>query len=113
MEDSTNLFEPLLEKAVDYGKTSYELARLKTIDKASDVVSTTVPHLFFGVLLVSFMLFLNIGIAFWLGEVLGKVFYGFFVVGGFYCILGLILHLFLHKWVKTKVQNYFIKQVLK
>jgi hypothetical protein len=113
MEENTNLFESLFEKAADYGKTSYELAKLKTIDKTSDVVSTTVPHLFFMLLIVSFMLFLNIGIAFWLGEILDKVYYGFFVVAGFYCILGLVLRLFMHKWIKNKVQNYFIKQVLK
>jgi len=113
MEENTNLFESLFEKAADYGKTSYELAKLKTIDKTSDVVSTTVPHLFFMLLIVSFMLFLNIGIAFWLGEILDKVYYGFFVVAGFYCVLGLVLHLFMHKWIKNKVQNYFIKQVLK
>ena len=44
MEDKTNIFESLLERASDYGKTSYELVKLKAVDKTSDVVSSFIPH---------------------------------------------------------------------
>ncbi|MDP3003813.1 MAG: hypothetical protein Q8N38_11870, partial [Bacteroidales bacterium] len=79
----------------------------------SDVVSTFIPHSVVFILIASFMLFLNLGLAFWLGEILGKTFYGFFVVSGFYGIIGIVVHLFMHKWLKKIVGNYFIKQVLK
>jgi hypothetical protein len=58
-------------------------------------------------------LFLNLGVALWLGEILGKQFYGFFVVAGFYIVLGLILHFFLHDWVKKIVGDYFVRNILK
>jgi hypothetical protein len=113
MEDNTGLLELLLEKATDYGKTSVELVKLKTIDKASDVVSSMVPHSVVFVLLASFMLFLNLGLALWLGDILGKTFYGFFAVAAFYVVAGLVIHFFMHKWIKRLVGNYFIKTVLK
>lgn len=113
MEDNKKLVESLLEKATEYGKTSYELVKLKVLDKTSDVVSTFIPHSVVFILIASFMLFLNLGLAFWLGEILGKTFYGFFVVAGFYGIIGIVVHLFMHKWLKKIVGNYFIKQVLK
>ncbi|MFA5819325.1 MAG: hypothetical protein WC854_08610 [Bacteroidales bacterium] len=113
MEDNKKLVESLLEKATEYGKTSYELVKLKALDKTSDVVSTFIPHSVVFILIASFMLFLNLGLAFWLGEILGKTFYGFFVVSGFYGIIGIVVHLFMHKWLKKIVGNYFIKQVLK
>lgn len=113
MEDNKKLVESLLEKATEYGKTSYELAKLKALDKTSDVVSTFIPHSVVFILIASFMLFLNLGLAFWLGEILGKIFYGFFVVAGFYVITGIVIHFFMHKWLKKVVGNYFIKQVLK
>jgi len=113
MEDNTNLLDSLLERAGDYGKTSLELVKLKTIYKTTDIVSTFIPHSIVFVLIASFMLFLNLGLAFWLGEILGKTFYGFFVVSGFYIITGIIIHFFMHKWFKRLIGDYFIKHVLK
>lgn len=105
--------ESLFEKATDYGKTSYELAKLKAVKKASDVISDVIPHTIIVVIVTLFMIFLNLGIAFWIGEILGEIFYGFFAIAGFYCIIGVVLHFFMHKWIKSKLQNCFIKQMLK
>jgi hypothetical protein len=113
MEDNAKMIETLFEKATDYGKTSFELAKLKTIDKTSDIVSSVIPHSAVIVLLTSFMLFLNLGIAFWLGEITGQIFFGFFIVAGFYILAGIVLHFFMHDWLKNKIYNYFIKQALK
>ena len=113
MEDNVKLIEILLEKATDYGKTSLELAKLKALDKASEVVSSFIPYSVVFVLISSVILFFNLGLAFWLGEILGKVYYGFFVIAAFYAIVGLVIHLFMYKWFKNKVYDYIIKQVLK
>jgi hypothetical protein len=113
MEDNEKLIESLLERAADYGKTTYELVKLKTLDKTSDVVSSLIPHSFVLVLIALFMFFLNLGLAFWLGEILGKTFYGFFVVAAFYGLIGFVIHFLMHKWLKKLVCNYIIKHVLK
>ncbi|MDD2307026.1 MAG: hypothetical protein PHP53_20145 [Prolixibacteraceae bacterium] len=113
MEDTTSTIETLLEKATEYGKSSYELAKLKTLDKTSDVVSTLLANSVVWVILSSFMLFLNLGLAFWLGEILGKIYFGFFVVAVFYGILGVLIYLFMHDWIRKVVSNNFIKQMLK
>ena len=113
MKDQATLIETLLENATDYGKTSFELIKLKTVDKSSDVVSSLVPQSVMFVLFVSFTLFLNLGLAFWFGEMLGRIYYGFFVMAAFYCITGLIFFVFMRKWLKELVCNYIIKQALK
>ena len=113
MENNAKMIESLLENAADYGKTSFELLKLRTIDKTSDIVSSFIPHSVVLVLITVFMLFLNLGLAFWLGEILGKTFYGFFVIAAFYCITGIIVHFFMHKWLKKKVCNSIIKLLLK
>jgi hypothetical protein len=113
MEDNTKSIESLLEKVADYGKTTYDLARLKTLDKTSDVASSLIPHSIVFVLFASFMLFANFGLAFWLGDILGNTYYGFFMVAAFYVVAGLVLHFFFHKRIKNLVWNYIIKQVLK
>ena len=113
METYAKLIETLLEKTTEYGKTSVELMKLKVVDKTSDIVSTFIPHSIVFALGTSFMLFFNLGLAFWLGEILGKNFYGFIVVAAFYGLIGIILHLFLHQWLKKHIYNYIIKQLLK
>jgi hypothetical protein len=105
--------ESLLDKAKEYGITTFELAKLKAIDKSTDIVSSLVPSLIFLLLTGTFLLFLNLGLALWLGEVLGKTFYGFFIVAGFYIILGLSIRFFLHDWFKRMVGDYFVKHILK
>lgn len=112
MEDNAKLIESLLERAFSYGKTSFELTKLKAIDKSSEVVSTVLPHTIVIAIVASFLLFLNLGLAFWLGELLGKNFFGFFLVAAFYGISAIVLHFFLHKRIKKAIRNYFIKQVL-
>ena len=112
MEDNAKLIETLLERATEYVKTSYELVKLKSIDKATDVVSSFIPGTVVFVLIILFLLFSNLGLAFWLGEILGKTYFGFFVVAAFYAIVAIVLHFFMHKWIKRKIGNYIIKKVL-
>lgn len=113
MEDNTRLVESLLEKATEYGKTSYELFKLKAVDKISDGVSSLVPHSAVFVLITIFLFFLNLGLAFWLGDILGKPYLGFFIVAAFYCIIGIVMHFLMHKWLKKVIRDYIIKYLLK
>lgn len=113
MESNTEMIESLFEKTVDYGKTSFQLLKLKTLSKTSDITSTYLSRLVVLIFAFSFMLFMSLGLAIWIGEILGKSFYGFFVVGVFYGLIGIFIHFFLHKWLKKILDDYIIEQVLK
>jgi hypothetical protein len=113
MEENSNLLETLFERASEYGKTSIDLVKLKALDKTTEIVSSVIPLSVVILLVASSMLFLNLGLAFWLGEVLGKIYYGFFIVAAFYVLAGIFIHFFLHKWIKRLVGDYFIKRVFK
>lgn len=112
MEKQASFFEPLIERATEYGKTSVELYKLKAIEKTSDVASTMVSRMLAVMALGLFMLMISVGAAFWLGEILGKVYYGFLCVGGFYGVLGLVLYFILHKWVKERTSDAIITRIL-
>jgi len=113
MEDKAKLIESLLESAAEYGKAGYELVKLKALDKTSDAVSSFIPHSIVFVLIAIFILFLNLGLAFWIGEIMGKIFIGFFIVAAFYGIIGIILHFFMHNWLKKVICNSIIKNMSK
>jgi hypothetical protein len=113
MEENQNMIESLFERVKEYGKTSFELAKLKIIDKITDLVSSLIPNSVVFVLITIIVLFFDIGLAFWLGEIFGKIYYGFFIVAGFNGIMVVVVHFFMHKWLKKISGNYFVKQVLK
>lgn len=113
MEENSKLIESILERTTEYGKTTLELVKLKALDKTTDAVSSLFPNSLVFAMVVIFIFFLNLGLALWLGELLGRVFFGFLIVAGFYGLLGLVVHFLLHKWLKKIAGNFFIKQVLK
>ncbi len=113
MENNPNIIESLYERVVEYGKTSYELIKLKAVDKTSDIGSSFVPHSVVFYFLLTFVIFLSIGFALWIGELLNQMSYGFFIVAGFHGVIGIVFHFFMHKPLKKLISNYIIKMLLK
>jgi hypothetical protein len=113
MDENTILVESLLEKTTEFVKTSIELAKLKALDKTADVVSTLIPQTIVFIMVVTFVIFLNLGIALWLGDILSNSYYGFFVVAVFYALVGAIVHFFFRKIIKRNIANIIVKQLLK
>jgi|SRR6185503_3811149 len=112
METPASTIETLFEKAEAYSKTSYELAKLKSLETTTTVATYLISRLSVIIMISLFALVLNIGIALLLGEVFGKTYYGFFVVAAFYLVAGLVLHYFLHQWIKKPLSDLIITQAL-
>ena len=113
MESNKKLIEELIERATDYIKISYDVVKLKCIDKTSHIFSTLVFHSIVFVLITIFLLFINFGLAFWLGDIFGKIYYGFLLIATFYIVLLLFIQIFMSKWIKNHVYNFMINQILK
>ncbi|WP_372774842.1 hypothetical protein [Mangrovibacterium sp.] len=113
MEEQTELIDELIEKGQKYGQTTLHLLKLRTLDKTSDVLSNIVSWLPVILAALIFFLILNIGIGLWLGEFLGKMYYGFFAVSGFYCLITIILLIFRKPLLKHPMTNSIINQILK
>jgi hypothetical protein len=111
MENQTNSIESLVERLRNYGETRLELVKLKAINKSSGFVSVVVTYLVMVIIIVCCFLFINIGIALLLGELLGKPYYGFFIVAVFYAVTGMILFKLKDKWIKTPVINMMLKEL--
>lgn len=108
MTDTATSIETLFEKAQDYSKTSLELLKLNAIAKSSDVTSTLMARLIIFMVVALSVMIINIGIAFWISDQLGKDWYGFFIVGIFYAIIALLLFVFRHQWIKNPIHNAII-----
>jgi hypothetical protein len=113
MQELAKLLDSLYANAVDYGSTTIEIVKLKAVNKASDVAAATIPRIVFISLTAFSLLFLNMGLAFWLSDLLGRVYLGFLVVGGFYLLLVILMQLFLHEKLKKVIRKFVVKQLLK
>lgn len=112
MENRASFIEPLFQKAEQYGKTTLEIIKLKTIDKTASYVSTMVSRMFVILCAFMFLLVVNIGLSLWIGDLLGKVWYGFYCVAAFYAVLGLVLYFFFHESIKRRVSKSILIQAL-
>lgn len=106
------ILEPLFDRAEDYAKTSFELYKLKTISKSAAVISTFISRGSVVVAISLFMVFVNIGLAIWLGDILGKLYLGFFCIALFYVLLATVLYFFMHNYIKKQVSNVIISEIL-
>jgi hypothetical protein len=112
METPATSIESLFERIEAYSKTTLELSKLKLLQTTINIVNSLVPRLSVIIMISLFALVLNIGIALFLGELLGKSYYGFFIVAGFYLVAAIVLHFFLQKWIKKPLSDLIIKQAL-
>ena len=112
MKDKVILVEMLLEKLEQYGKTNLELYRLKAIDKSTDLFASISTRIVLVLVISLFFLLLTLGLCFYIGDLLGKIYYGFFVMTGFYFIVFLVLLLFRNK-LEDNFNDYLINQIFK
>ncbi len=112
METPKSLIELLFEKIEEYGVTTFELAKLKLLKRTVLIAPSLYSRLIVILVIFVFTFILSIGIALLLGDLLGKLYYGFFIVAAFYLIVGIVLHFNLHKWIKKSVADSIVKQIL-
>jgi len=112
MEDTATLIESLFVRVETYCETSKDLFKLKAIDKLSGAISSLASRIALLAIATLFFLILNIGVALWIGDLLGKAHYGFFIVAGFYVIVGIVLYLFRDFLIKTPVTNSIIRKLV-
>lgn len=112
METETVLIDPvfLIEKTEAYGKLSFELLKLKALDKTANISATIISRIFLAIILSLFVMMSNIAVALWLGTLLGKNYYGFFIVASCYGIMAVIL-LLTHSIIKAHINDSIITEM--
>ncbi len=111
MENSTTTIEKLIEKAEIYSKTTLELCKYKAVNKTADIFSYIAVKMAICIVVVFSLLFVNIGVSICIGQELGEIYFGFFVVAFGYFCLAILLYIFRVEWVKNPVSDFFINKM--
>jgi hypothetical protein len=111
LEEPKELIEPLFERVRDYGKNTLELVKLKAIDKGSELAANVVSTIIMAVVFGLFFLMANIGLALWLGDLLGEAYLGFFLLAGIY-LLAWFGVLATKSAIKRKIADSIVEKVM-
>ena len=113
MDNITSTIENLAQKAEDYGKTTIELLKCNAVSKSADIFSNLAVKLVISTVGGMFLLFVNIGLAYWIGKELGEVYFGFFAVSLVYLLLAFILYIARNSLIRIPVSNFIISKMNK
>jgi hypothetical protein len=112
MENDPTAVEELFYKLKDYGETTADLLKLKAISKVSGFTSNLIVSVVLIVLLFLILICISAGFALLIGMWLGQVFWGFFIMGVLYLIIGLVLFSSRKKLLKEPISNILLKELI-
>ena len=102
----------LMEKLEDFAHTNVKLFQYKAIDKGTEVASSVISGVVMAVFFLLGFVILSMGLALLIGSWLEHYYWGFFIMAGFYFLLGLLFYLFRNSWIKTPLINSLSKKFL-
>ena len=94
-------------------ESKVEMWKLKAVGKISETVASVISKIAIVVLMSVALLILSLGVAWWIGIQLKNVYYGFFIVGGFYALAGLFILAFRKHLIKRPLSNIIIDRLIK
>lgn len=100
----------MVEIVKDYASKRLELLKLTATEKGVETAGTVTNGVLMAVFGIFFLILLNIGVAFLIGEALDNYGYGFLIVAGFYLLL-LVLVLVFGKKIKNLIATKILKSL--
>jgi hypothetical protein len=111
-DNDDNHFENLVDHTKEYVSTRFEIVKLQAADKTSRVGGIIASYAVFFIAVVIVFVFLSTGAALMIGNRLGGYEYGFFTVGGFYALAGLLFYINRERWVKRPFADSILRSLL-
>ncbi|MES2517441.1 MAG: hypothetical protein V4585_04990 [Bacteroidota bacterium] len=102
--------EDIFDNASDYLEARWNLGVLNTSSKIAESISVITITLIIASISLIALLFLSLSVAWVIGEYLGSPALGFFYVGVFYFVIGIMVYFIKDKYIKLPIINSFIKK---
>ncbi|MAZ72010.1 MAG: hypothetical protein CMC70_02580 [Flavobacteriaceae bacterium] len=99
-------------KLQDYIQNSAEYYKLRLFKHAMKLSTSLINMLLLGGIFMLFLMFFSFGIAMWLGRILESMLFGFFIVGGVYLIIFLVILFYGKKHIDKAILSKFSDLVI-
>ncbi|MET0244798.1 MAG: phage holin family protein [Flavitalea sp.] len=103
--------EELIEHATDYAETYYKLGMLKLTEKTSAAGSGIIAALILAILSIFVLLFIGMGLSWWIGGMLDSIMAGYFIVAGIYLVVILCIILMRKSVIDPFFRNFIVKKI--
>ncbi len=111
MEEDKNSTDKWVSSVADLMDSYRKLITVKVVEHTSLGISLSIIGILSMIMAVFVLLFTGIGSAWWLGEYLQNMKAGFFIVGGFYALIFIILLLTSPGIWIPRIRNTIIKKI--
>lgn len=112
MDNKTTNVEELFQKLKEYGDTRLDLFKLKAISKVSGIIASIISGIILILLLLLVIICITIALSLIIGNALGHIYLGFFIMAAVYIIIGLFVLSNRVKLLKSPISNKFIKEFI-
>ena len=111
MEADTEKQEGLVDAAGDLIETYRNLITIQIVEHTSIGASISIVGILALLVIVFVLLFSGFGLAWWIGDVLQNTKAGFFIVGGGYTLILIVLLLTAKSFLIPNIRNLIIKKI--
>ena len=105
--------ESIADQLENFIETNKEILALKLTDKIANIVSSLVSRLAIALLALMVVFLLTMGLSLWIGDLVGKDFAGYLIVGGFIALVTIFIYRKRETMIKKPVMDTIISQILK
>jgi len=111
MEENKNTSETLVGAVSDWIETYRNLITLRVVEHASQGASIGALGALTLLVIIFILFFLGLGSAWWMGEKLENMKAGFFIVGGIYSAVLIVILIMAKKILIPGIRNLIIKKI--
>lgn len=112
MESTIDQVGGLVNKLKEIAETNVEILKLEAAKKISLTLSSVITMMAIGLLLLLIIIIGSIGLSILIGNQVGHLSYGFFIVCAFYLLIGLLLLLFRKNILSDPIRNIIIDKII-
>ena len=103
--------EVLVESINRYLKSNCELIKLEATERTSVIGSSIISNLLIGLVGILLIVFLSLGVSFYISFRMGDSYSGFIIVAAFYFILGFILMIGRKALMERPLRDKIIRKI--
>ena len=111
MEENKKTSEKIVGAAADWVETYRNLMWMRIVERTSVGASVSIFGVLTLLVIVFILLFIGLGSAWWMGEKLDNMKAGFFIVGGVYGTVLIVILMLAKKVLIPSIRNLIIKKI--
>ena len=108
---TTNDIEELSSSIRKYGHTQYEFIRLSIILRVAIIAAELTSNILIVCMFFLFLLFMSLGLGFYISSLMGSYFFGFSIIAVFYLFVAIIILWKKESMIVPSLRNKLIQEL--